>query len=205
MLPQQHTPLSTVLPPAAPPRHLRRAASVLRMARVASQKGGTVGMSTCSSGECAPLQHTRPDRRSRSRSPSHGWVGRRNQGSPSPSIPPPRYAPTHTRTRPPDGGPIADALQARQLLADDAALQPRVDCLDHRGGACSGSTPHGTEPSAPTKQSRRRSNLATTIIVTTATAQHAPVTRPMASLVTWTMDELGSGAHPGYALSCRGR
>lgn len=106
--------------------HLR--ASCRRISSVACQNGNTVGMQTCSSGECAPLRR------------SNAVSQHQNGGLP--------LAIAYRSTAPPacrhlrDSGPVADAVQAGQLLPDDAALQTCMDglhlgllaCTPQRGG-----------------------------------------------------------------------
>ena len=148
---------------ASRPRGYRRAARWRKMASVASQKGPTVGASTRSSGECAPL------RRGGRAGGRGAWRGRdepvawaccrtaplrqrlqpqqwwRNipvhhnihttsapdrHGTPRPARPPLEAPPHAPASR--DGGAEGHAVQAWQLLPNDAALQPRVDGLHRR-------------------------------------------------------------------------
>jgi hypothetical protein len=100
--------------------HLR--ASWRKISSVTCQNGNTVGMQTCSSGECAPLQR------------SNTAAQHQNGGLPLAiayrSTTPPACKPSR------DGGPVADAVQAGQLIPDDAALQTRMDGLHLRLLAC---------------------------------------------------------------------
>ena len=137
----------------------RRRASWCRISSVARQNGSTVGTSTCSSGECAPLQaHTGVCRQAEGVSSSNSHLRRHKQqrsaalplcpcwrrrlvavgaavcshgGCAGAACPPVPWR-AHSR----DGGAVADGLQPRQLLADDAALQARVDRLDLGCLAC---------------------------------------------------------------------